>query len=511
MGTFGEDNQENLIRENAFLRRLLDIHRRLSSGRQVSDLFPDIVTEFSRLLEVDRSSLFVFDWENLELRPTFAEGVDTVDFRIRLRMGIVGSAMLMRRMINVGNAYNHPFFNPDVDQAAGFVTNNTLVTPIPGPAGKAIGAIQLVNKAAGPFDADDEAAITAAAQGLDETTLWNQDSPARARDVVRGLMGEARCDRGTLFRLDREGGEIRSLFAEGLEDQTIRLGLNLGIAGLVAVTQEPLIVNDAAEDARFNSGIDRQTGYVTRSLLAAPLLNKDGDTIGVIEAINKVDGPFTDADRDATEVFSSAVGSAMDSAILFEEQERQFQSILEVMAASIDAKDHLTAGHSARVREVSEGIARAMNFSDSEIDVVAVAALLHDYGKIGVDDQVLKKPGKLTDDEYSHIQTHVTITRQVLDKMRFARKYRNVPLIAASHHETLDGKGYSGGLGSEQIPFMAKILAVADVFEALTADRHYRKAMTEEVALEVLEKGAVVKYDPDVLAALGRFLAAESE
>ena len=508
MSTFAETD---LARENAFLRRLLDIHRRMSSGRQASDLFPDIVTEFSRLLEVDRSSLFVFDWENLELRPTFAEGAEAVDIRIRLRMGIVGSAMLMRRMVNVGNAYNHPFFNPDVDQTIGIVTNNTLVVPIPGPAGKAIGAIQLINKAAGPFDGDDEAAITAAAQGLDEANLWNQEAPARARDIVRGLMAEARCDRGTLFRLDREGGGIRSLFAEGLEDATIRLGLNLGIAGLVAVTQEPLIVNDATDDPRCNSGIDRQTGYVTRSLLAAPLLNKDGDTIGVIEAINKIAGLFTDADRDATEVFSSAVGSAMDSAILFEEQERQFQSILEVMAASIDAKDHLTAGHSARVRDIAEGIARAMNFRESELDVIAVSALLHDYGKIGVDDLVLKKPGKLTDDEYAHIQTHVTITRQVLDKMRFARKYRNVPLIAASHHETLDGKGYGSGLGSEQIPFMAKILAVADVYEALTADRHYRQAMTEDEALAVLERGAVTKYDPDILAALGRHLAAESD
>ena len=315
------------------------------------------------------------------------------------------------------------------------------------------------------------------------------------------------CERGTVFRLDRKGGGIQSIFAEGIEDREIRLSLNLGVAGLVAVTQEQLVVNDAAADDRFNSGVDLQTGYVTQSLLAAPLLNKDGDSIGVIEAINKVSGPFDEEDRKTMSVFSAMVGSALDNALLFEEQERQFQSILEVMAASIDAKDRLTAGHSSRVRSLAEGIAREMDFSETEVDVIGVAASLHDYGKIGVDDHVLKKPGKLSDDEYDHIKTHVTITRQVLDKMRFARKYRNVPLIAASHHETLDGLGYSSGLPSDQIPLMAKILTVADVYEALTADRHYRKAMTEEEALGVLEKGSGTKYEPVVLEALKTSLA----
>ena len=145
MGSQTDHPNDRLVRENAFLRQLLDIHRRLTSERNLSGLFPNIVTELSRLMGVDRSSLFVFDWERLELRPAFAEGAESIDFRIGLRMGIVGSSILMRRMSNVGNAYNHPFFNPEVDQTMGFVTNNTLVTPIVG-GGKAYGAVQLINK-----------------------------------------------------------------------------------------------------------------------------------------------------------------------------------------------------------------------------------------------------------------------------------------------------------------------------------------------------------------------------
>ena len=160
------------------------------------------------------------------MRPVFAEGVETIDIRIRLRMGIVGSAMLMRQMVNVGNAYNHPFFNPEVDQAAGFVTNNTLVAPIAGPVGNAIGAIQLINKAAGRFSTDDEAAIAAAARGLGADDLWAAGVVERAREVVHALMDASGCERGTLFRLDREGGGIQSLFAEGLEDATLPIRLS---------------------------------------------------------------------------------------------------------------------------------------------------------------------------------------------------------------------------------------------------------------------------------------------
>jgi HD-GYP domain-containing protein (c-di-GMP phosphodiesterase class II) len=139
--------------------------------------------------------------------------------------------------------------------------------------------------------------------------------------------------------------------------------------------------------------------------------------------------------------------------------------------------------------------------------VIRTAGLLHDYRKLGIDDHILKKPGKLNDEEYRVIQKHVTITRNILEKMNFARKYRNVPAIAASHHEYIDGSGYDCGLQAHEIPFMAKIITVADVFEALIADRHYRPAMPSEEAITVMQEGVVTgKFDGKIVNALITYL-----
>jgi HD-GYP domain-containing protein (c-di-GMP phosphodiesterase class II) len=195
---------------------------------------------------------------------------------------------------------------------------------------------------------------------------------------------------------------------------------------------------------------------------------------------------------------------AIENAMLIEEQDNQFHSILAALAASIDAKDTMTSGHSIRVAELAVGIARELDFSESALDLLHVAAILHDYGKIGIDDAVLKKNGKLTTEEYSQMQLHSRMTQDILEKIHFAHKYRNVPCIAAAHHEYLDGSGYPWGLTAEEIPFMAKIITVADVFEALTADRHYRKTKSVDTAFAILDKGAGSKFDANLVAALKR-------
>jgi HD-GYP domain-containing protein (c-di-GMP phosphodiesterase class II) len=195
----------------------------------------------------------------------------------------------------------------------------------------------------------------------------------------------------------------------------------------------------------------------------------------------------------------------IENASLFSEQNKQFKSILKVMAASIDAKDPLTAGHSENVTKYSIGIAKELGFGETELDVLTIAALLHDYGKIGVDDMILKKPDRLTPSEYEIVKDHVRITKNILDKMSFSTKYRTVPLVASCHHELMDGSGYPDGMSAEDIPFMSKILTVADVFEALTADRHYRKALSPDQAFTELEKYAGIKYDANIIRALKSF------
>jgi Tfp pilus assembly protein PilZ len=138
-------------------------------------------------------------------------------------------------------------------------------------------------------------------------------------------------------------------------------------------------------------------------------------------------------------------------------------------------------------------------------ECVRVAALLHDYGKIGVPDSILKKEGRLTVEEYEIIKTHSSQTRDILERINFEGKYRDVPMITGAHHEKWNGNGYPSGLRGEDIPLGARIIAVADHFEAITAKRHYRDPMPIEVAIDELLKYSGEYFDPRVVEAFIRY------
>lgn len=496
---------EHLKKENTQLQRYVAIGKSVGVERNLERLLPLIMTEISKLLDADRSTLFMLDWEKMELWTKYAEGLKGDRITIALKMGIVGCCVLSRELIRVANAYEDARFNPQFDKKTSFRTESVLAAPLFNPNGEVKGAVELLNKKTGLFTEADEQLAQATTERLKAIDLNTPEGLVQAKRHLTDLRNATNGSRGSLFIIDREHGTLLSKISEGLEEYDIHLSLNLGIAGLVAITGQVLNIQDAYTDSRFDKRTDQKTGYHTRCILGVPVKNQDGEVLGVFQAINKVGGPFEAADIEQLESLAVSVAISLENAMLFEEHDRQFMSILEVMAASIDAKDHLTAGHSQRVTEFAIGIAKALGFGTKEIDVLGVAALLHDYGKLGIDDKVLKKPGKLTAEEFGHIQEHVTITRMILDKMHFARKYRMVPLIAASHHERLDGSGYADGCQDADIPFMAKILAVADVFEALTAKRHYHEARSAEKAFKVLEKNSGTHFDPNIVAALKTF------
>jgi HD-GYP domain-containing protein (c-di-GMP phosphodiesterase class II) len=219
--------------------------------------------------------------------------------------------------------------------------------------------------------------------------------------------------------------------------------------------------------------------------------------------------PLLQSDLDLLMNIAPEIGMAIENSMTAEDKERQFHSILQALASSIDARDPLTAGHSERVTRFSVGIAREMQLPNETVEMIRVAALLHDYGKIGIADAILKKPGKLTNAEYSEIKTHAMKTKQILNKIEFQGIYREVPDIACSHHEKFDGAGYPVGLKGQDIPLGARILAVADVFEAITAKRHYRAPMPLTQAFEVLARDRGKHFDPEVLDAFMRYYEKE--
>jgi putative nucleotidyltransferase with HDIG domain len=503
-----QNKQQTADEQQRRYRQLMEIQRRIGTERDISRLPGVIMREVSELLGTDRSTLFLMDWETMQLRACFAQGVEGNAIVVPLHMGIVGAAILQRKILNIANAYQHPFFYSSIDGLTGYKTNSILAAPIIDSDGTVLGGVELLNKKTGRFTGEDEKIFATAAQRLAGLIHAGTLDMQQACDEIAVLRKQIDFDRSSVFVTDKASGQLVALYSKGLEKQKITLTVKLGIAGLVTLTNQMLLISDAQSDPRFDSAFDKQTGYCTRNILCVPLQDSNGDVLGVIQAINKLTGNFDGQDVEMLTNIAGIISIAIENAILLKDSERQFHSFLEVLAASIDARDTLTAGHSLRVAKFASEIGRLMGYTESDLEVLKVSAILHDYGKIGVRDCVLKKNGKLDEPEYAQMKQHAKLTYEILDKIYFSRKYRGVPLIASSHHEYLDGSGYPSGLDCNEIPFMAKILTIADVYEALTADRHYRQGMTSEQALAILEEGVSNhKFDADILAALRMYLS----
>jgi HD-GYP domain-containing protein (c-di-GMP phosphodiesterase class II) len=182
-----------------------------------------------------------------------------------------------------------------------------------------------------------------------------------------------------------------------------------------------------------------------------------------------------------------------------EQNHELFLGSIRMLAAAIDEKDPYTRGHSGRVARYSTIIGHGMGMNAEDLDRLRVSALLHDVGKIGVDDRVLKKPGQLTDEEFDLMKQH---TIKGANIMRPVAQLRDVLPGIELHHERMDGKGYPYGLPAEQIPLMARIIAVADTLDAITTNRPYQSAMDMDFALKRIRSLAISRFDPEVVAAL---------
>jgi putative nucleotidyltransferase with HDIG domain len=169
---------------------------------------------------------------------------------------------------------------------------------------------------------------------------------------------------------------------------------------------------------------------------------------------------------------------------------------IESLTSALDARDPYTAGHSRRVSQYACAIARAIQLPPQEIEVIRIGALLHDIGKIGVRDSILQKPGKLTEEENSQIQEHPTIGRKILEGVQGFQPY--LPIVEL-HHENWDGTGYPRRLRREDAPLAARIVKIADAYDAMTSDRPYRRGMGHEEALAVIARCSGTQMDPDIV------------
>jgi len=187
---------------------------------------------------------------------------------------------------------------------------------------------------------------------------------------------------------------------------------------------------------------------------------------------------------------------------------KQTRETIEFLADVVDKRDPYTASHSYRVANYVERIAKEMQLPYEQIERLVMAGRVHDLGKIGINDRILQKPNKLTDSEYKDMKTHPEIGYQVLSPLEM---YKDILNIVLYHHERVDGKGYPRSLNSKNIPMGAKIIAVADSYDAMTSDRPYRKAMNEEDAIQELINCRGSQFEADVVDAFVRVLIREKQ
>jgi len=365
---------------------------------------------------------------------------------------------------------------------------------------------------------------------LTSDLLEVEDSRAMARRLLQRVMDILPMDRGMVLLgrpealvprvwVARSGlstdsiesgflssNEIRSLHVEPEETEPPFEPIRT-VVDRVAGEGIGLLTLDAGRDSRLE-GSESIILQGVRSILAAPIATSER-VYGVLYL--DTHRTLRKGDEDALDWLVAAArqaGMVAQKLELLAQQRAMFESMMKGLAASIDARDGLTAGHSARVAHHSKETARFLGMSAHEQEVVHWAGLLHDYGKIGVDDAVLKKPGRLDAEEYAHVQTHPQKTYDILKKIAFPPELGDLPLMAAAHHERMDGEGYPWRLAGDSIPLAGRIIAVADVYDSLTRKRHYRDPMPMPEVLAHLEEGRGPRFDPTVLDA---FLAYHSE
>lgn len=238
-----------------------------------------------------------------------------------------------------------------------------------------------------------------------------------------------------------------------------------------------------------------------QSFICCPIVS-NGESIGVLAVDNvETKRPLVETDRSLLIGVASVVGTSLCNEELLKSKDRQFRSILHALAASIDARDPLTSGHSEKVTEYVLGICNQLGLPPEQREVISTAALLHDYGKIAVPDAILRKPGRLNAREQELVKVHAAQTEKILGQISFEGMYRQIPAIAGAHHEKLNGRGYPRGLRGDEIPLGARIIAVADFFEAITAKRHYRDPMPRDEAIALLESESGQSFEPRLVQA----------
>jgi HD-GYP domain-containing protein (c-di-GMP phosphodiesterase class II) len=315
-------------------------------------------------------------------------------------------------------------------------------------------------------------------------------------------------DQGVILLSDKQGKMVPHSYKTRRGDE--RLIVSSTLVKYVQEEKTGVISTDISSDNRFNIAESIMLEGV-KSTIAAPMMFQD-EILGIMILCSlKTTYAFTVKDLGLITAIANQAARIIKNSMLHEELRLSFDSSIRTLSATVDARHPLTAGHSARVTEISIMIAKQMNLPEHEIRILKFATLMHDIGKIAIPDHILLKNGQFSPEEKAIMDIHPVKTREILENFYFPDFLKNVPVIAGSHHEKMDGTGYPYGLKDREIPLASRIMAVADMFDALTAKRDYPKYIKSEIVgndplplsmvVPIIKEGAGERFDKTVIEA----------
>ncbi len=326
--------------------------------------------------------------------------------------------------------------------------------------------------------------------------------------LLQGIVDEAinvtGAEGGSLMLLDKNGKSMSikvSRCINPIISLNAKVKIGEGIAGIVAKTRKPLILN-GSRDGKYAKHLKREEII---SAISVPMI-AGNKLVGVLN-INRetVRMEFTEENINVMSAFAAQAAEAITKAGYFHQIEQlsvkndnQFKEFTRALAKTVDAKDPYTYGHSEAVTRYAVEIAKEMKVGGQGLRTLEIGGRLHDMGKIGIPEHILNKPAGLTDDEYLTVQRHPEIGAQILKDTSSLKGMRDLILY---HHERFDGKGYPTGLKGKDIPLLARILAVADSYDAMVSQRAYRKGLPRKDAITEIKKCSGSQFDPEVVKA----------
>jgi putative nucleotidyltransferase with HDIG domain len=292
-----------------------------------------------------------------------------------------------------------------------------------------------------------------------------------------------------------------------IEKTHLRLGECF--AGRAALDRRTIHVADLPAAGSNFTRADILKGEGFLEYYAVPLIAK-GETKGILEVFNRTALNVNPEWLDFLETLAGQAAITIDQTQLFDDLQRAnleliiaYDATIEGWARAMDLRDRETESHTRRVTEMTLSLAKTLGIKDNEILYIRRGALLHDIGKIGVPDTILLKEGALTEKEWGLMRRHPQFAYEMLQPIKYLRQSLDIPYC---HHEKWDGTGYPRGLTGEQIPLAARIFSIVDVWDAITSDRPYRKAWTNEQALAYIKEQSGKQFDPKVVEAFLRMV-----